>query len=454
MESKYFDLCLDPTLGGNNPSDILNPSQKAVKTYIDTLIAATGGFWYGVEFDTNNSSPTLSRIGNLNMHQTLPCHQLRRCLVTDAGAVTYLDENDSTKLEDGTAATLDGSAGQVMVEIPKHWRRFDTNGTKRRVMLSPYPLDGFTEVPTMYVSAYEAALDRTNLKLASVVNTDVQYRGGDNTSSWDGTYRSLLGMPATNINTTTFRTYARARGTGWEIYAYEVQKTLYWLFCVEYATFNSQLAFNPYLNANGFHQGGLGNGVTTWGSPWNSYNSYNPLVPCGTTNPLGNHTGVVAYTPEAGGGYTPPTFDVPSYRGVENPFGHVWKWSDGAMMVYENSSPNFYVCPLSKHDSWASTKNSDYELKGALATSSAVYAKRHLFGNDGECVPDLAGGSGASATTYLCDYFYITFSSTRVLAFGGHANSGALAGLGHAAANFEFSSAHAHFGSRICYFPF
>ena len=443
-----------------NIANAIRTKLGVVDTYLPSEMAGAigqigGDLVYGVQWDTENSSPTLTRIGNMMMHRILPIQSMmRRCLVTDAGVVTYLSENDSTKLADGTTADLTGASGQVMVEIPRHWRKFVTNGTTRQVLLSIVPLQGYHEVPTMYVSAYEAALDRTNLKLSSVVNTDTQYRGGNNTSSWDGTYRSLLGMPATNIDTTTFRTYARARGTGWEMYAYEVQKTLYWLFCVEYATFNSQLAFNPYLNVNGFHQGGLGNGVTTWNSTWNSYNSYNPLVPCGTTNPLGNHTGVVAYTPEAGGGYTPPTFDVPSYRGVENPFGHVWKLSDGAMMVYESSSPNFYVCPLSKHNSWASTKNSDYELKGVLATSSRVYAKRHLFGNDGECVPDLAGGSGASSTTYLCDYFYIQLSSTCVLAFGGCTNDDAYAGLGYAYANRDFSFAYAHFGSRLCYFPF
>lgn len=412
-------------------------------------------YWYGVEFDTTNPDPTLTRIGNLSMHIGLPIQEgMKRCLVTDAGAVTYLDADDSTLLADGTAADLTGASGQVMVEIPKHWRKFEESGTVRRVKLSPFPLAGYECVPKMYVSAYEAALDRTNLKLASVVNTDVQYRGGNNTDSWDGTYRSLLGMPVTNINTTTFRTYARNRGTGWEMYAYEVQKTLYWLFCVEYATFNSQLAFNSARTAVGYMQGGLGNGVTTWDSTsWNNYNGRNPIIPCGTTNSKGNHTGVVSYAVPASGGGTAITMSVPTYRGVENPFGHVWKWSDGAMMVYENGSPNFYTCPIVQHSQFASSKNSYYELRGALATTSGVYAKRHLFGATGEMVPDVAGGSGASATTYLCDYFYITLSSTRVLAFGGTATSGSGAGLAFATAYYGFALASADCGSRLCYFP-
>jgi len=410
---------------------------------------------YGVEWDTTNSSPTLTRIGNKAMHTILPVQSLmRRCLVSDSGQVTYLSCNNSSLLEDGTAADLSGASGQVMVEIPKFYIKFVTDGTLRQVWLSLLPQSGYKEIPKLYVSAYEAALDRTNLKLSSVVNTDTQYRGGNNSDSWDGTYRSLLGMPVTGINTTTFRTYARNRGTGWEMYACEVHKIIYWLFCVEYATFNSQLGYNSSLTGEGYKQGGLGNGVTTWDNTnWTNYNERNPLIPCGATNSLGNKTGTVSVTPTAGGGYTPPTFNVPSYRGIENPFGHVWKWSDGAMMVYENSTPNFYTCPISKHTSWASSKNSDYELKGTLAISSSVYAKRHLFGNDGEVVPDQAGGTGTSATTYLCDYFYTNLSGTHVLAWGGYASNSASAGLGCATAYNEFSTTISVCGSRLCYFP-
>lgn len=436
-------------------SDTYLPSEMA-----DNIMLIGGDLAYGVQWDTENSSPTLTRIGNMMMHRILPIQSMmRRCLVTDAGVVTYLSENDTTKLADGTTADLTGASGQVMVEIPRHWRKFVTNGTTRQVLLSIVPLQGYQEVPTMYVSAYEAALDRTNLKLASVVNTDVQYRGGNNTSSWDGTYRSLLGMPVTNIDTTTFRTYARNRGTGWEIYAYEVQKTLYWLFCVEYATFNSQLALNSARTAVGYMQGGLGNGVTTWNTTsWNNYNGRNPIIPCGTTNSLGNHTGVVSYAVPASGGGTAIIMSVPSYRGIENPFGHIWKMTDGAMMVSETvdevATPHFYVCPLEEHASWASSKNSHYVLKGTLPTASGVYAKRHLFGEDGEMVPDQAGGTGTSATTYLCDYFYITNSSTRAVFFGGYAGSGAAAGLANAYTYDAFSRASANCGSRLCYFPF
>ena len=407
--------------------------------------------WYGVQWNTTNSSPTLERIGSTLRHHTLPIqNSMRRCLLSDTGEVTYLSDEDTDKLEDGTIADLTGESGQVMVEIPSYYIKFETDGDIRRVKISMYDLGGFQLVPKMYISAYEAAMDRTSNKLSSVVNKTTRYRGGNNTSSWDGTYRSLLGMPATSITTTNFRSYARARGNGWEMYAYEAHKSIYWLFCIEYATLNSQAAYDPNLDASGYHLGGLGSGVTTTSSSaWSDYNSYNPLVPCGVTNSLGNHTGIISYSVMASDDSIFHTFSVPSYRGIENPFGHIWKMSDGSMMVSESSVPHFYVCPLENHSQWASSKNSYYTLRGTLPTSND-YAKQHLFGVNGDMVPDLTGGT---TTTYMCDYFYITNSSTRSLFFGGSANLGASAGLSYANAGNDFSYSSANCGSRLCYFP-
>ncbi len=107
---------------------------------------------------------------------------MRRCILNDAGNVVYyLHANDSTKRDNGAAADLTGATGQVMVEIPEHYVRFEMEGTKRRCLMSIYALPGFRRIPKMYISAYEAALQRSTLKLASVVNTSADYRGGNQT---------------------------------------------------------------------------------------------------------------------------------------------------------------------------------------------------------------------------------------------------------------------------------
>jgi len=47
-----------------------------------------------------------------------------------------------------------------MVELPMHYRKFETDGTKRRVRISEYPLPGYHLVGKRYVSASQATIPR------------------------------------------------------------------------------------------------------------------------------------------------------------------------------------------------------------------------------------------------------------------------------------------------------
>lgn len=69
--------------------------------------------WYGIEWDTTVSSPACTRIGNLNLHKTLPIQsKMHRCVLRDNGTVAYyLHANDSTKRDTGATAILDGTDG-------------------------------------------------------------------------------------------------------------------------------------------------------------------------------------------------------------------------------------------------------------------------------------------------------------------------------------------------------
>jgi hypothetical protein len=332
-----------------------------------------------------------------------------------------------------------------MVELGDQYWRFESDGNKRRVLVSQHALPGFKLWKNAYVSAYEAALDRTNSKLASVVNTTTQYRGGTNNDAWDAQANSLLGMPATNISLTNFRTYARNRGTKWNCNTYRIQKQLYWLYVIEYAPLNSQKAFDATLTTEGYHKGGLGAGVTTLNSSkWGTFNSYNPLIPCGATNSLGNHTGVVTYTLAAGGYDTAATdVSVPSYRGVENPFGHIWKWTDGILV----NDHDVYICDDLDGDcsNFASSLNAHYILKGESASSDG-WCKSIMFGEDGDIVCTEVGGSD---TTYFCDYYYQA-SGLRGFCFGGSASYGAFAGFAYGYAYDAPSFTTADVGSRLC----
>lgn len=415
-------------------------------------------FYYGIEWDTTVSNPVPTRIGKAELHAELPVQSLiRRCVLKTDGTVNYyLNANDSTKRDNGAAANLSGADGQVMVELPECYARFEMDGTKRRALISTQELPGFHKWNKAYISAYEATVQRSTNTLMSVVNMGADYRGGGNNADWDGTYRSLLGRPATNISLTSFRSYARqGRSTEWNCNVYQLHKELWWFFAIEYCNFNSQAEYNAALDSNGYHQGGLGAGVTQI-SDWNGYNGYMPFVPCGTTNSLGNRTGVVTYNAMKADGetvhYAAP---VPSYRGVENPFGHIWKWTDGCLCNIQSEAAGgvsmFYVCDNPAN--FASSISANYDYRGDLPRSNG-YVKEVILGEYGEIMPLSIGGG---STTYFCDNFYTDIpgsgSATRGVLFGGCADAGAGAGFVFANTNGTPASTNAIIGSRLCFIP-
>lgn len=410
---------------------------------------------YGVEWNVTVSSTAMTRIGNMSLHRSLPIHKkMKGCLLDDDGnVVEYLPEND------WTGATLDGSKGQVMVEIPMHYRKFETIGDIRRCWVSEYPVSGYHKVPKMYISAYEATVQRSTTKLCSVVNTDADYRGGNNNSAWDGTYRTLLGRPATMISRTKIREYARNRNTStynWNCLDYNAYKAVFWLYFTEYANRNSQLPINGERDASGCVQGGLGEGITNM-IQWASYNSSYPFIPCGSTNSIGNGSGEVACDVENAEGSVLVTVYANRYRGIENPFGHIWKWVDGINIeinptvanggdgtsgVYISDDPSRY----------SDTRYDGYTKRGNMTRSNG-FVKDIIFGDSGDIVASLVG---SSSTTYWADYFNTTTpTSTKTYAvlIGGDAAYGASSGLAYIHSGLEASNSNTKFGSRLCFIP-
>ena len=447
----YYQAKGDYALKSEIPTDYATTDdiQEAIQdANIEDLVM------YGVEFDTTVSSPDCTRIGNMNLHRTLPIQsQMKGCLLNDDGEVIkYLNTSD------WTSETRDGSQGQVMVEIPEHYVKFETDGTKRRVKMSITPIVGYKKIGKYYISAYEATVQRSTNKLCSVVNSDADYRGGNNNTEWDSTYRSLLGLPATQILRTKFRTYARNRKSGsteWNCMTYDAQKDLYWLFVVEYATLNSQKAFNAAKTAEGYAQGGLGNGVTSLdGTKWNTFNGYYPVIPCGHTDSLGNGTGEVDYQMPEEYDTNVLTVKVPRYRGIENPFGHLWQWTDGINVRISPNEPDgdglskVYVC--SDPSKFNDTNYDGYTYVGDEARTEA-FVKSVIFGEGGEIMPDVVGGG---STTYFCDYHYTNIPAAeklRGVLFGGYAADGAHAGFVCANSYSSPSAAVATVGSRLCF---
>lgn len=399
---------------------------------------------YGVEWDSTVADPALTRIGNPLLHKSLPIQsQYKGCVANGAEINYYLNPNDWSQKADGTPSVLDGTDGTVRVHIPKFYGKSGVEGTKRWVRMSTIKMDNtWIEIPEMLVDAYRSTVDTTvsaTPKAVSVVNTTAQFRGGGNRTANDtyldtDAFRSDLGKPRTNISRANMRTYATNAGS--EMLCYEYYKWIfYWAWVVEYATLNSQKAYTADLTAEGYHQGGLGDGVTTWNGDWNTYNGYYPLTPCGYCNDIGNFTGVKDLViPETvineSTTVASKTFKVPRWRGFDNPFGDIWTNLDG--IILERTAANQPSSVYTTTDPTAF--GDDNAAKGKMTVAGTEIAsdgwiKDYDLGETGEIIPSVVGGS---ATTYMCDYHYCNASSTalRTLLVGGCASFGGSAGLG------------------------
>lgn len=405
---------------------------------------------YGVEWDTTVADPALTRIGNPLLHKSLPIQSQYKGCVANNGVINYyLDPNDWSKKITGEDSVLDGTDGTVRVHTPKFYGKSGTNvqdSNKKWVRISTIKMDDtWIEIPEMLIDAYRSTVDTTTSatpKAVSVVNTTAQFRGGGNRTANDtyldtDAFRSDLGKPRTNISRANMRTYATNAGS--EMLCYEYYKWIfYWAWVIEYATFNSQATYNAELTADGYHQGGLGPGITDWNNNangWSGYNGTYPITPCGYCNDIGNFTGIKELViPETvvDESTTVPTktFKVPRWRGFDNPFGDIWTNLDGIILertaanqpssVYTTSNPSAF--------------GDDNTAKGKMTVAgkeiaSDGYIKDFDLGSKGEIIPSVVGGS---ATTYMCDYHWCNAASTslRTLIVGGRAGNGGGAGLG------------------------
>lgn len=410
--------------------------------------------WYGVKFDlANSSSPDGVRTGNMEMHKTLPIQsKMRGCTISNTdNTKKYLKADDWTKWEDGTTSSQDSSGVGVeaFVEIPEHYRLLiATPDNTVEIRMSEYNLPGYTKVEKKYIGAYEGSVNLDSSSHNNLLRTQVR-----NAAPLVSKTRTELQTMARNNN----------RTNNWNIYTYDAHRDLTWLFVVEYATLNSQKAFNASLTAEGYHQGGLGEGVTTGSVKINGADAWS-FVYCGATNSLGNGTGIIEYThtnTDAEGGSTgTKTFNVPRYRGIENPFGHVWK--NVIDVVVAGTDNSVYICKdYTKFGTFEGGTNptaeqliaAGYELqdfKESTITSQCV--KKLVNNNQADLFPAIVG-NGASATTYYCDYHWTSAVATpRTPLLGGSSDIGSYAGLFSLYSSNGLGYSYASIGTRITFY--
>ena len=451
-----IDIATKEKLGVVKVGDGLNVTDGTISVNPEYFIDIMS---YGVEWDTTVADPTCTRIGNMSYHKSLPIQsQYKGCLVKNGKVNYYLDPNDWSKKADGTPSVLDGTDGDVMVHIPKFYGKSGSNGNKRWVRIATKKIDSsWVEIPEMFVSAYRITTytDSDKTKVASVVNTTENYRGGSNRSDNDqyldtDKFRTDLGKPRTNVSRSTMRT--NANNSGQELLCYEYYKWIfYWAYVIEYANFNSQKEFNSELTSDGYHQGGLGSGVTNWDyDNWLIYNYVNPITPCGYTNEFGNFSGVkqilIPQTQiDDSNTINEKTLYANRWRGFENPFGDIWTNLDGIVLKRDSANAESKVYTTSDSSKFGDD-TSVMNVVG-LEVAKNGYTKEFDLRETGEIIPQLVGGS---ESIYKCDYNWCNSQSTdkRTLMVGGGTYDGGYAGLGQFDSNNGVGSVGSDIGFR------
>ena len=404
---------------GNKEIKQMNVGNTSVKeVYLGSELVWPSGpdpenEWYGVIFKGNSTTGT--RIGNLEYHKSLPLQSLiRRCTIDniDTGLATFVSDSDPNVFEDGTPvpyeSTLSNYMGNIMVRIPEFWytSHTDTEADTWELKISAVSQEGWMHSPLMYVGAFEG--------VAATIS--------------DGTnvMASLPGLsPLVNTDIGEMQNRARAFGDRWSAYTYKAHKAIAFLFVVEYANRNSQANFNSELTAEGYHQGGLGAGRTSA--------SNSNAIQTGDTIQYGNQS----YGANN-------SSDSISYRGIENPFGNVWKSTIDCWVT----NGNFYYCEdLTKYSYNVTTDTDGYKLIGTQPTSGDFIS--YLVDNE-----IVVASTGGSSSQYFCDYFYANTGTNNLVFFGGFWGYGSNAGVFALACYLGRSLASSPIGSRLVFEPY
>lgn len=401
--------------------------------------------WYGVSWSETSSNPDCTRIGNMDMHRTLPIQSMMKPFAFQTQPL-YKDQFVPMKENFSEAMyghVNNGEAGQVastvnvMIKIPEFWYVDDyTPDTKtHNLKICPHAKPGWYHHKEAYVSAYEAFNFDNKGRLVSM--------------------RSVV--PTVNFNRTNGRTWARANGfdgeAKWNLYTYEEHRAICHLFLVEYATRNSQKAVNTALTVEGFRQGGLGSGCTTGTVTINGAQTWS-FIPTGSSDSLGSGSGEVTVTIQqtdsSGSNTSTITRKCNRYRGIENPFGHIWKHTDDIISKYEAPYRTWYKSV--KPDQFATNKNNSYKPLCSVDNVNTGY-KTEIKATPA-CDFFSMSVSGGSETTYWCDYNWDnTDTSEHCLLIGGNSDAGGGAGLFDLNSHDGVGGSSASVGSRLTYLP-
>lgn len=289
--------------------------------------------------------------------------------------VCRLDDNDSNFYLDGSPADLTGQEGDVMVVFLEFWYKwYKVDDNKFLYHFADHNIDGtYIHVPQSLVGAYKGYVSSNRLY------------------SWSDV------TPTTNVSLSDFRSYAKARGTGFQVIDFQQHCVIAMMLYAKYKTRNLQGVLGP---------GGAGS---------------SPATTTGSSNATGG-----ADTKNESSKYV-------CGLGLEGVFGGICEWVEGVEI-------NNRVWKITDPD--GSTRNVNAETFSGWIINIA--AENGPFF---DVVPTQVGGSDS---THYSDYYGRTSDSSLVLARSGY-RSYPTGGVAYTDAAYYASDMDSSYGSRLAF---
>ena len=374
-------------------------------------------------------------------------NSMRRCNLADDGTVNAY-YGDASYVEDG-------SNGQVMVEIKKVYYKMNpvklekaSSGygyhiRKADYFVSHQQLPGFklhpafivdgVEKDAIYMSAYEGSLYDTSASAYIMDDAQVADFSADKLCSIANA-KPISGLSQT-LDRPNIEKLSTNRGAGWHIETVQMRSLIQLLMLIEYA---------------GNIQTLLGRGIVDI----SDNSSYNCSSLNGSTSSLGNASGAAASTINTKGAtQTTETANgkvAVSYRGIENPYGNIWKWVEG-ITVYGNGTMAGGMPYICNSTTFTENTTTGYTPVGFVVPKEG-YISAFGYANEDLDWLFVASETNGSDSLPVGDYTYSAkdLNSYRAGFFGGRWSHSSGAGcfywdLGHSA-----SHRHRGLGGRLC----
>ena len=387
----------------------------------------------------------------------------KKAYITTDGLIT--GEAIVPTLEFG--CSINGYDGEISVYTPKFYIwSVDNDGAGNEVWISEKKcVDYAREVKAHLIGISRCPLLRTamnddkwgwlntlsNNTAVSVVNYQPNLRGGTNNKSYDqylsdNNFRTMLGKAASNMSLNIMRTYTQ-KIKGSQVLYYQIWNAIVWCYFIEYANFDVKKPFNSNLTSEGYHQGGLGEGLISVNN-WNKYNSTTPIVPIDYTLSAGNNTKLISKPSHSFDSYVQRQLNVPCYRGF-NVFwyGDTWLNIENFISQYDSTSNKrkFYFTDNPNNFS-NDINNKEHIIE--INPNLNGWAKEIAIGDNADLITNKVANTANYINCYRWDnndaYVHTTF-------VGGNASRGSHCGLAFLLCDDGVGLADSHFGFAKCY---